>query len=94
MVLSLWILGSLIVSSSYSGNLKAHLTKPNMAEHLDTLESILESDFPVAIIEDGEEENIRMKSSQDPVIKGLWDNRVQYDFFWPLDVSFWNTVLF
>ena len=92
-MLCTWSLASLIVSSSYAGSLKAALMNPTYGSQLDTLQAVVDSGYPVAILDDGEEENRLIEVSTDPVIKHIYDNRLLVDLMpRPVDVSFYPKV--
>ena len=78
---------------SYAGNLKAHLTKPVFGKPIDSLEAILESGLEIGVFDDGEEEQIMMSTSTDPVISQIWEKRVELPM-WPFDVRFVTIILY
>ena len=81
-----WTIGSLIISQGYAGNLKAHLTKPSLTPPIDTLEKFARSGLPMAVNNDGEEENLAMEVSTDPTIRHIWDNKMENITLYPLNV--------
>jgi len=70
-----WILYCLILSSSYSGNLKAFLTTPGIGLPIDTLKDVLDSGLSWGMVLYGEEEEEMMAESPDPVIQRIWQEK-------------------
>merc|ERR1712198_221261 len=74
-VFAVWILYCFIIAASYSGALKAFLTLPVYQPPIDTLKDVLDSGLPWGMVLYGEEEEEMMASSEDAVIRRIWDEK-------------------
>ena len=80
-ILGSWILFCLIIGSSYSGGLKAHLTTPTYTKPIESLKEIDESGYHVGIVlAGGEEEEIMMETSKDPYMMSIWKKKEALQF--------------
>ena len=71
-VIGVWIIYCLIISSAYSGNLKAYLTTPMYSDPINSLKDVVESGLPWGMVLYGEDEERLMQQSQDPIIQTIW----------------------
>ena len=74
-IIAVWILYCLVISSSYCGNLRAFLITPTLTEPINYLSDVVESGLPWGLILYGEEEERIMAQSTDPVISTIWKNK-------------------
>ena len=74
-MIGVWIFYCLVVSSSYAGNLKAFLTNPSYTKPIGTLKEVVESGLPWGMVLYGEEEEVMMAESEDPVIRTIWEKK-------------------
>ena len=65
------------MSSSYSGNLKAHLTTPTFTKPINSLADVIESGLEWGMVMYGEEEERMMAESTDPVISTIWRDKIE-----------------
>ena len=73
--IAIWILYSLVITSSYMGNLRAFLITPTFTEPINTLAEVIESGLEWGLVLYGEEEEIQMAQSTDPVISKIWKDK-------------------
>ncbi len=74
-VIGVWFAYCLVMSSSYSGALKAYMTTPTFTAAINTLKGVLDSGLPWSMVLYGEEEEAMMAQSTDPIIKKIWDEK-------------------
>ena len=67
----------MVIGSSYTGNLKAHLTTPTFTKPINTLKEVVESGLEWGMVMYGEEEERMMAQSKDPVISAIWKYKVE-----------------
>ena len=69
------------MTSGYGGILRASLTNPSLEEPIDTFAKVVESGLTWDLILYGEEIENYMATTNDPVIRTIWDNKqvVEYD---------------
>ena len=75
-VIGVWIIYCLIISSGYSGNLKAYLTTPSFTQPMTTLKDVVDSGLPWGMVLYGEDEERLMAQSQDPIIQTIWRDKI------------------
>ena len=68
--LGTWLIGCVIISASYGGELRAFLMTPNYEKEIDTMKDVLDSGLPWNLILYGEEIEGEMAGSDDPIIRG------------------------
>ena len=76
-VIAVWILYCLVIGSSYTGNLKAHLTTPTFTQPINSLAEVIESGLEWGMVMYGEEEERMMAQSTDPVISTIWKYKIE-----------------
>ena len=76
-VIGVWIIYCLIISSAYSGNLKAFLTTPSFSDPMNSLKDVVESGLPWGMVLYGEDEERLMQQSQDPIIQTIWREKIE-----------------
>lgn len=77
----------LVIASSYSGNLKAFLTTPKYTKSLRSLEEIVNSGLRWEMVDYANEDAAIMSTSTDPVIRTIWDDKVEIGYAPTPDVS-------
>ena len=71
-----WVTLAFVITSGYSGNLKAFLTTPKMSEPIDTVEKLVESGLPWSMTLYGEAIEDELANSEDPVIQKFWKEKI------------------
>lgn len=75
-VVGVWMLYCLLITSAYTGNLKAFLTNPGLTSPIDTLQDVLASGLPWGMVLYGEEEEELMANSPiGSTIRTIWDEK-------------------
>ena len=87
-----WITAIFILSSSYSGMLKAAMTIPLYSKPISTLTDVLESELQVEIVDYVEYEG-SFSQSEDSNVKKIFDNRVNKEFSPFINVDKINTAI-
>jgi hypothetical protein len=75
MVMAAWILACFIISGGYSGTLRAFLTSPSFEESIATFSDLLDSGLPWDKVSYGDYVDAYMATTDDPVIKRIWDGK-------------------
>jgi hypothetical protein len=68
------------MGASYSGELKAYMTTPAYTSPIKTLSGVIESGLPWHMVLYGEEEEVLMSVSKDPVIKKIWNDKLIVEY--------------
>ena len=75
-IIGVWMLYCLLITSAYTGNLKAFLTNPGLTAPIDTLEDVVASGLPWGMVLYGEEEEELMASSPiGSITRLIWDDK-------------------
>ena len=74
-MIAFWILYCLVISASYSGELRAYMINPSFTSPISTLQQVVDSGLPWGMVLYGEEEEEMMAASEDPVIKRIWNEK-------------------
>lgn len=69
-----------LVASSYSGNLKSHLMTPTYTPPITDLKDTLESGLKWGMVLYGEDIEVMMAHSKDPVISKIWSDKIVVQF--------------
>ena len=98
-MIGVWIIYCLILSSGYSGNLKAYLTTPSYTAPMNNLKDVIDSGLPWAMVLYGEDEQRMMAESQNPIIKTIWEEKITEKYqpvppVWSLFYYLKNTLWF
>ena len=73
--MGIWILYCFVITSSYTGALRAFLITPVFTKPINTLTEVVESGLEWGMILYGEEEERQMAASTDPVISKIWNEK-------------------
>ena len=77
-IVGLWLCLALVLSSSYSGNLRAFILKPEHASSIDSVESIVSSGLPWNIVILGDILEIQLQQQADaghPLYEKFWNGK-------------------
>ena len=78
-IIAAWIFGSLILAAGYCGMLKAAMMSPALTNPINTLQDLLESGLRPEMAEVAEYEGA-ISTNQDPLVKALYDTRIEIEF--------------
>ncbi len=68
-----WLLFTLIITSAYSGNLRAYLLKPKMHPAVETISDIVSSGLPWSMVLWGDDLGVSLSQAKDPDMKTFWE---------------------
>ncbi len=74
------MLCSFLLTSSYGGNLAAHLLRPSFTAPIDGMGEIVKSDLPWHIVLYGDELGTVLESSDDPTERKFWRDKTPAPF--------------
>ena len=75
-MIAVWCLSCLIVASSYTGNLKAHLTTPTVSAKIDSVQAIVDSGLPVEVYVNSRNIPRLLETSPDANIQKIWKDKL------------------
>ncbi len=70
-----WMMYALIISTSYSGSLRAFLSNPGMTEPISTIEGVVDSGLQWNMVLYGEDVETFLSLSEDPVLEKFWNGK-------------------
>ena len=70
-----WLFSSLVMTASYGGNLRAFLLRPQYSKPINNMEDVVTSGLPWTMALYGEEVELYLARSEDPVEKRFWEGK-------------------
>ncbi len=86
-LLGIWILTVMVISASYSGELKAYLTRSDYTKPINTLVDLIASGLLWQMVLYGEDFETVMATTDDPVLKRIWKHKMVVEFAANPDVN-------
>ncbi len=68
------------MTASYGGNLRAFLLRPQYSEPINNMEDIVNSGFPWTMVMYGEEIELFLARSEDPIEKRFWEGKTEVPY--------------
>ncbi len=74
--IGVWLWSAFLLTAGYGGNLRAFLMNPPLEDPIDSLQEVADSGLPWEMGIYGEDVEMEMARSEDPLMRTIWEGKV------------------